>query len=149
MSMNNVYKVHAWFIKIGTHNHPLSSDASFYGDFATPSHESLPDARSLFAHFPSPDTFAYNTIIRAHATSHSSCSHAISFFTQMRRHGVPPDISPSISSQGLRSPPAGQDLHGLFSKLGFDSDIYVQNALLVFTGVVGRLSLHERVPWNA
>ncbi|KAH0985312.1 hypothetical protein GBA52_012489 [Prunus armeniaca] len=138
MSMNNVYKVHAWFIKIGTHNHPLSLRRLLLWCSATPSHESLPYARSLFAHFPSPDTFAYNTIIRAHATSHSSCSHALSFFTQMRRHGVPPDnfTFPFLLKACARLQ-LGQDLHALILKLGFDSDIYVQNALLSFYGGCG------------
>ncbi|RXH86952.1 hypothetical protein DVH24_022225 [Malus domestica] len=146
MSMNNVYKLHAWFIKIGRDNHPTSLGRLLLGCTATSSPESLTYSRSLFSHFPFPDTFAYNTIIRAHAAAPSSCCHALSFFTQMRHQGVPPDnfTFPFLLKACARLQ-QGQDLHAHILKLGFDSDIYVQNALVSLYGGCGSVELAMNV----
>ncbi|KAB2627659.1 pentatricopeptide repeat-containing protein [Pyrus ussuriensis x Pyrus communis] len=146
MSMNNVYKLHAWFIKIGCDNHPTSLGRLLLGCTATSYPESLTYARSLFSHFPFPDTFAYNRIIRAHAAAPSSCCHALSFFTQMRHQGVPPDnfTFPFLLKACARLQ-QGQDLHAHILKLGFDSDIYVQNALVSLYGGCGSIELAMNV----
>lgn len=160
MSMNHVYKFHASLLKTGQHNHLPSLGRILLWCAATPSPKSLSYVRALFVNIPSPDTFAYNTIIRAHVAAHSSPSHAISFFTQMRQRGLPPDnfTFPFLLKACARLQ-LGQDVHALILKLGFDSDTYVQNALVSFYGGCGSVKLalnvfhaiHERdlVSWSS
>ncbi|XP_004292553.1 PREDICTED: pentatricopeptide repeat-containing protein At4g21065-like [Fragaria vesca subsp. vesca] len=160
MSMNRVYKFHAWLIKTGQQNHPPALRRLLLWCAATPSPKCLSYFRALFAYIPSPDTFAYNTIIRAHVAAHSSPSHAISFFTQMRQQGVPPDnfTFPFLLKACARLQ-LGQDVHTHILKLGFLSDVYVQNALISFYGSCGSVELalnvfhamHEKdlVSWSS
>ncbi|XP_062014647.1 pentatricopeptide repeat-containing protein At2g29760, chloroplastic-like [Rosa rugosa] len=141
--MNHVYKFHAWLIKTGQQNHPPSLRRILLWCAATPSPKSLSYFRALFAYIPSPDTFAYNTIIRAHVAD-SSPSHAVSFFTQCVSEVFYPITSPShffsrlvLTSNWVKM----LDVHALILKLGFHSDIYVQNALVSFYGGCGSVEL--------
>ncbi|KAE8679955.1 NAC domain-containing protein 7-like [Hibiscus syriacus] len=145
-SMNNVYKFHARLIKTGLRNDAVSLRRLLLS-FAAAGPASLPYARSVFARIPSPDTFAYNTIIR----THSSPSHAVSLFSTMRRDGVYPDhfTFPFVLKACARLH-VGHDAHGLIIKLGLDSDIYVQNALISSYGsigsVAGALDVFDEMP---
>ncbi|GMY08154.1 pentatricopeptide repeat-containing protein At4g21065-like [Fagus crenata] len=141
--MNKVYKLHARLLKTGLHNDPQFLQRLLLSCVpAAP--QSLSYARSLFAHIPSPNIFAYNTIIRAHANS--SPSHALSFFSKMRHHGVSPDnfTFPFVLKACARLQ-LGQDLHSLIFKIGFGSDIYVQNSLISLYGCCGSVDLALKV----
>ncbi|XVF02090.1 hypothetical protein REPUB_Repub04eG0146600 [Reevesia pubescens] len=136
--MNNVYKLHARLIKIGLHNDPLSLRPLLLS-LAASAPESLSYARSVFACIPSPDTFAFNTLIRAHA--HFSPSHAVSLFSTMRCHSLSPDhFTFPFLLKACASLHTGHGTHALVIKLGFDSDIYIQNALISFYGSFGSLA---------
>ncbi|XP_022764131.1 pentatricopeptide repeat-containing protein At4g21065-like [Durio zibethinus] len=136
--MNNVYKLHTRLIKTGLQNDPPSLRPLLLS-FAASAPVSLSYARSVFAHIPSPDTFAYNTIIRAHA--HSSPSHAVSFFSAMRRDGISPDhFTFPFVLKACASLCTGRETHVLIIKLGLDSDIYTQNALTSFYGSFGSVA---------
>ncbi|EOX99576.1 Pentatricopeptide repeat - like 10 [Theobroma cacao] len=133
--MNNVYKLHARLIKTGLQNDPLSLRPLLLSCAAS-APESLSYARCLFARIPSPDTFAYNTLIRAHA--HSFPSHAVSLFSAMHRGGLSPDhfTFPFVFKACARLQ-IGLETHALVIKLGLASDIYIQNALISFYGSLG------------
>ncbi|KAK4740761.1 hypothetical protein SAY87_024349 [Trapa incisa] len=107
--------------------------------------ESLPQARALFSRIGSPDTFAYNTTIRAHA--HFSPSHAIAFFLQMLRSAVPPDnfTFPFVLKACGRLQVASNGLHAMALKFGFGSDLYVQNALISAYGSWGSVESAGKV----
>ncbi|KAG6701283.1 hypothetical protein I3842_08G157400 [Carya illinoinensis] len=141
--MNNVYRLHAQLLKTGLHDDPLCHRRLFLFCVAS-APQSLAYARSLFSHISSPDTFTYNTLIRAHA--HFSPSHALSFFSQMRQAGVSPDgfTFPFVLKACARFQ-VGQGLHSLVVKLGFDSDIYVQNSLISFYGSCGSVELASKL----
>ncbi|XVE50006.1 hypothetical protein DITRI_Ditri01bG0127400 [Diplodiscus trichospermus] len=146
--MNNVYKLHARIIKAGLQNDPLSLRPLLLSCAAS-APASLSYARSVFARIPSPDTFAYNTLIRAHAPF--SPSHAASLFSTMRRDGLSPDhfTFPFVLKACARLH-KGHETHALIIKLGFDSDIYIQNALISLYGslgsVTGALNVFDKVP---
>ncbi|XVF44351.1 hypothetical protein PTKIN_Ptkin02bG0113600 [Pterospermum kingtungense] len=133
--MNNVYKLHGRLIKTGLQNDPPSLRPLLLS-FAASAPSSLSYARYVFSRIPSPDTFAYNTLIRAHA--HSSPSHAISLFSTMRRHGLSLDhfTFPFVLKACARLH-TGYETHALIIKLGLHSDIYIQNALISFYGSFG------------
>ncbi|GLT61234.1 hypothetical protein SLA2020_339560 [Shorea laevis] len=138
-----LYKLHALLLKTGLHDDPLHLRRLLLA-CAAAAPQSLSYARSLFAHIPSPDIFAYNTLIRAHA--HSSPSHALSLFSQMRLAAVSPDAFtfPFLLKACARLH-LGQGLHSLIIKLAFDSDIYVQNSLISFYGHCGSVQLASKL----
>ncbi|XP_065865007.1 pentatricopeptide repeat-containing protein At4g21065-like [Euphorbia lathyris] len=94
--------------------------------------------------FGSKVTFAYNTIIRAHAAS--SPSLALSLFSRMRRAGVSPDhfTFPSVLKACSRLQ-SGLHLHSLIIKLAFDTNIYAQNALINLYGCSGLVNVAFKV----
>lgn len=141
--MNTVYKLHARLLKTGLHDDPLCLRPLLLSCAAS-APQSLSYARSLFSHIPSPDAFAYNTLIRAHA--HFSPSHALSLFFEMRLAGVSPDAFtfPFVLKACSRLQ-ACQGLHSLIVKLGFDYDIYVQNSLISFYGSCGSVELASKL----
>ncbi|KAF7834081.1 pentatricopeptide repeat-containing protein [Senna tora] len=136
--MKNLYKLHAQVIKAGQHQNPLSLRRLLLCCAA--SADSLPKAadyaRDLLLCFPNPDTFAYNTVLRV--LSQWSPFQTVFIFARMLRASVPPDnfTFPFVLKACSRLK-RGQDLHSLIVKLGFDSDIYVQNALINLYGCCG------------
>ncbi|XP_061376130.1 pentatricopeptide repeat-containing protein At4g21065-like [Gastrolobium bilobum] len=140
--MNRVYKLHATLIKNGQHENPLSL-RTFYLRCAESS--STPDtaryAANVLLRFPIPDPFTYNTIIR-HVALHSP-SLAFSLFTHMHRNGIPFDhfTFPLILKPFVRFKRCHHHIHSLILKLGFDSNIYVQNALINAYGSCGSLHI--------
>ncbi|CAL1384507.1 unnamed protein product [Linum trigynum] len=85
-------------------------------------------------------TVAYNTLIRAHAAT--SPFLALSLFRNMRRRpGVSVDhfTFPFVLKACARLR-LGMHLHSVILKMGFDSDVYVQNALIGVYGGCGRVA---------
>ncbi|OMO88275.1 hypothetical protein COLO4_20333 [Corchorus olitorius] len=130
--------LHARLIKSGLQNDTVSLRPLLLSCVAS-APESLSYARSLFARIPSPDRFAYNTLIRAHA--HSSPFHAVSLFSTMRRRGLNPDhfTFPFVLKACARLH-VGHETHSLVIKLGLDSNIYIQNALISYYGSFGSVT---------
>ncbi|RVW40031.1 Pentatricopeptide repeat-containing protein [Vitis vinifera] len=120
--MNHIYKLHARLLKTGHHNHPLALRRLLLSCAAS-APASLSYARSIFDLIAFPDTFAFNTIIRAHADS--SPSFSLSLFSKMTMAGVSPDhfTFPFVLKACARLQ-TGLDLHSLLFKLGFDSDAF-------------------------
>ncbi|CAD5170001.1 unnamed protein product [Musa acuminata subsp. malaccensis] len=87
-------------------------------------------ARKIFDSMSCPDVVSWNTILSGFASG----AEALEFAALMRRAGVPSDpvtftmvLAFSADLQDLES---GQQLHCLVLKSGFDSDIFVGNALI-------------------
>ncbi|KAK2445175.1 pentatricopeptide repeat-containing protein [Trifolium repens] len=136
--MIRVYKLHATLIKTGQHQNPLSLRSFFLN--CSESSATARYAASVLLSFPiPPDPFSYNTVIR-HVSPHSPTL-ALSLFSHMHRNSVPFDhfTFPLI----LKHHHNHQSLHSLILKLGFDSNIFVQNALINAYGCDG--SLHVAV----
>ncbi|CAK8568038.1 unnamed protein product [Lathyrus sativus] len=133
--MISLYKLLATLIKNGLHNNPLSL-RSFFLTCAN-SLDTARYAASLLLRFPiPPDPFSYNTIIKQVAPH--SPTLALSLFSHMHRNSVPFDhfTFPLILKQ--HHP---YHLHSLILKLGFHSNIFVQNALINAYGSCGSLHL--------
>ncbi|XP_023553606.1 pentatricopeptide repeat-containing protein At4g21065-like [Cucurbita pepo subsp. pepo] len=141
--MNNVYKLHCCIIKTCKQNDPRSL-RSLLLSCAAAAPESLSYARYVFSRIPSPDTFAYNTIIRAH--SHYFPSHSLSCFSSMRCNGVPCDhfTFPFVLKACSRLQ-MDLHLHSLIVKYGLDSDIFVQNSLMSVYGCCGSVEIAVKV----
>ncbi|XP_027339100.1 pentatricopeptide repeat-containing protein At4g21065-like [Abrus precatorius] len=136
--MKRAYKLHGTLIKSGQHQNPLSLRKFILGcvDSAYSSPETAHYAASVLLRFPIRDPFLNNTIIR-HVALHSP-SLAFSLFTHMHRTPITFDhfTFPLILKLPKLDP---HHIHSLILKLGFDSDIYVQNALINAYGSRGSL----------
>ncbi|TKY73733.1 Pentatricopeptide repeat-containing protein [Spatholobus suberectus] len=138
-SMKRVYNLHATLIKSGQHDNPLSL-RTFVLRCANSS--SPPDtaryAASVLLRFPiAGDPFPYNAVIR-HVAVHAP-SLAFSLFSLMHRTNVPFDhfTLPLILKPSEKLDP--HHIHTLALKLGFRSNVYVQNALINAYGTRGSL----------
>ncbi|XP_058092861.1 pentatricopeptide repeat-containing protein At5g61800-like [Magnolia sinica] len=98
-----------------------------------PSSPSIHYADSIFNQIPTPSTFAYNTIIRAH-TLLSSPQSALLLFVEMRRLYLLPDFHtyPFVlkTCARLATPSTARSVHSQALKFGFGDHIYVTNALI-------------------
>ncbi|KGN58307.1 pentatricopeptide repeat-containing protein At4g21065 [Cucumis sativus] len=141
--MNNVYRLHCYIIKSSKQNDPLSLRTLLLSCVAA-APESLSYARYVFSRIPSPDTIAYNTIIRSH--SRFFPSHSLFYFFSMRSNGIPLDnfTFPFVLKACSRLQ-INLHLHSLIVKYGLDSDIFVQNALICVYGYCGSLEMAVKV----
>ncbi|KAL2347124.1 hypothetical protein Fmac_001124 [Flemingia macrophylla] len=133
-NMKRVYKLHATLIKTGQHENPLSLRTFILRclDSSSPSDAARYAAAALLR-FPIPgDPFPYNAVIR-HAPSL-----AVTLFSHMHRTAVPFDhfTFPLLLKPQTLNP---LQIHSLILKLGFHSNIYVQNALINSYGTSGTL----------
>ncbi|XP_020554840.1 pentatricopeptide repeat-containing protein At2g36730 isoform X1 [Sesamum indicum] len=110
------------------------------------------------------ETFSWNNVIRAYATSHfDSQREALSVFLDMRRLGVGPNehtfpflFKACASLLGLNE---GRQIHGDVVKHGFLSNVYVQNTLIHLYGsckkvldsykVFDEMTYRTVVSWNS
>ncbi|KAJ0972641.1 hypothetical protein J5N97_020600 [Dioscorea zingiberensis] len=132
-SMRELKQVHALMVVSGrilSDNYAASRILSFAalhpsGDFA--------HAFALFSHTPHPNSFMWNTIIRALADTPTPSS-ALGIYSQMHRLGVPPGkhTFPFVlkASANLRSLPTSTQIHSHVLKHGLHSDLYIVNGLM-------------------
>eukprot|EP01018_Ginkgo_biloba_P030411 Gb_26159 [translate_table: standard] len=122
---------------------------------------SFVDARLLFDKIPKPNSFSWNEMIRGYVI-HGFFSEALSFYYQMQRAGMRPDnfTFPFVlkACACLASLQEGKYIHDYISRYGFDSNVYVGNALLAMYGKCGsieearnvfdKMSQKSEVTWN-
>ncbi|MFS7904939.1 putative tetratricopeptide-like helical domain superfamily [Helianthus anomalus] len=130
--LQHINHIHAYLLKTSLHSNnfiitKLLSKLSFN------SFDNLRYAHHLFDEMPSPDTFLYNTMIRAHLNSHNY-NECLSLFLQLCRqdHLFIDSFSLSLVVQACgRSGFVGngQTVHTQVLKLGFGCDLFVQTGL--------------------
>ncbi|PKA65461.1 Pentatricopeptide repeat-containing protein [Apostasia shenzhenica] len=113
----------------------------------------------VFASIPNPDVVSWNTIL----CGFDSCVDALRFAQRMRHAGVlldPVTLTIVISFSGdLQDISVVHQLHSLALKSGFDSDVFVSNALITAYGrheciesarkVFDEMLMRDLVSWNA
>ncbi|GAA0145597.1 hypothetical protein LIER_05759 [Lithospermum erythrorhizon] len=137
-NLKHLQKIHSIIITIGFHNSPffLGSLISKYSQFKDPN-----SSLSIFRQNDNIKAIVYiwNTIIRA--MNHNSLStKALDFYTQMKKLKIEPDeyTFPSVinASSSLLNLKLGQCIHCDVFLMGFQSDLYICNALI---GMYSRL----------
>ncbi|XP_073007725.1 pentatricopeptide repeat-containing protein At5g61800 [Typha latifolia] len=144
-SLHHLKSIHAKATVLGLLSlHPSSSSISFvtallhaFTDLRhhlpPPSPATISYPLSLFHQIPSPTTFPYNLVIRAH-TLLSFPFQSLLLFSRMRRLAVPPDSHTFPfalkACSAFGSLPLGQTLHSQLLKFGFAGDLFVSNTLL-------------------
>lgn len=117
----------------------------------------------VFRQIENPNSFMWNTLIRACARSTDRKQHAIALYHAMLelgsvfpdKHTYPLVLKACAHSFALTE---GEQIHGQILKLGFDSDVYINNSLVHFYATCGglgsaknlfdRMSERSVVSWN-
>ncbi|ONI30939.1 hypothetical protein PRUPE_1G282900 [Prunus persica] len=132
-NMKHLQQAHAQVFTCGLGNSSfaLSRVLAFCSD---PNHGSLSHAWKLFQHIPQPTICIYNTMLKA-LLLRNDLILTINVFTKMLQNGMYPDnyTLPYVlkACARLQSSCLGELVHGCSLKLGFVSDIFVGNSLIV------------------
>ncbi|XP_012090365.2 pentatricopeptide repeat-containing protein At5g66520 [Jatropha curcas] len=129
---------------------------------------SLSYSSEIFRSIKNPNVSIYNIMIRAYASKidgdyDTHLCRAIVLYKQMLTHGVSPDCLtfPFLVKECTRSVAVGTGggIHGQVSKLGFCTDLFVQNSLISFYSACGlvksarklfdEMSNRDVVSWNS
>ncbi|KAL1301099.1 pentatricopeptide repeat-containing protein At5g66520-like [Arachis ipaensis] len=159
-SMAELKQHHSLLIRLGlsSDNHAISplitfSSLSPYGD--------LRYAVTLFSTLSNPDTFLFNTLIRAFSLSQTP-STSLLFYSDMLHRSLSPNnfTFPSLIKSSSLSATIhhGRQVHAHVLKFGFGSDVYALNALAhmyVGFGLLGdarkvfdRMTVRSVVSWT-
>lgn len=99
-------------------------------------------ARKVFDQMPDPDVFLWNAVIRV-GSRHNLFSEAIEMYVKMQAAGVSPDgfTFPLLlkACGGLPAFVVGRAVHGQIYRLGFESDVFVQNGLVALYAKCGKI----------
>lgn len=99
-------------------------------------------ARKVFDGFPEPSVFLWNAIIRGYS-KHNLYADAIEMYSRMQASGVNPDgfTLPCVlkACSSLPMLEVGKRVHGQIFRLGFESDVFVQNGLVALYAKCGRV----------
>ncbi|KAL5563055.1 hypothetical protein UlMin_032802 [Ulmus minor] len=151
-SMSQALQLHAQILKSGNELHPSHQpNLSKLFTFSALSTGDLSYARTLLDSFETPNSYYYNTMIRAYSKSSDPIEALFLFLSMLRnpsRFAPRPDkfTYPFVlkSLARLRLTHEGKQLHGLIIKSGFGLDRYVQHSLIYMYSCCGELgSAHE------
>ncbi|KAI3792921.1 hypothetical protein L2E82_06814 [Cichorium intybus] len=143
-SMAQLRQIQAQFTRTGLifHVFPVSRILTFCALSET---GDLKYAHRLFNQFHSPNVYMWNIMIRGCLKSHLNVK-GLSLFRLMVRKSVEMDRRSFVfglkACEGLQ---AGESLHSLVWKVGFDCDLVVQNGLVHFYGERGQLGSARKV----
>ncbi|TKY55096.1 Pentatricopeptide repeat-containing protein [Spatholobus suberectus] len=161
-SLKPTKQIHAHICRTGLH-----TDAFVFGKLLLHCAISISDALHyavrLFHHFPNPDTFMHNTLIRAFSLSQTPL-HSLHPFIQLHRQPTlsPDSFSFAFALKGVansRHLRPGIQLHSQAFRHGFDTHIFVGTTLISMYAECGDSSSARRlfdemsepnvVAWNA
>ncbi|PIA52780.1 hypothetical protein AQUCO_01000563v1 [Aquilegia coerulea] len=131
-TLTQAIQLHAQLIKTGHGKNTLSLSKLF--NFTALSHSgSLSYAREIFDYLPCPNSYFWNTMIRAYSKS-TEPEQALQLFLTMQNKDTKPDkfTYPFIlkSCGCLRKTHEGKQFHALVYKSGLESDQFIQNSLI-------------------
>ncbi|KAM7475622.1 hypothetical protein LguiB_022865 [Lonicera macranthoides] len=147
-TINGVKQVQAYVCKTG-----LDSDLFLAGKLllhcAVSISGALDYAHRLFLHFPKPDVFMYNTLIRGFTDSDSPKNSFVTFVDMCRRSINPPDSFSFAfilkAASNLRSLNAGIQLHCKSVKHGLNTHIFVGTTLVSMYAECGCVAFARKV----
>ncbi|XP_021910726.1 pentatricopeptide repeat-containing protein At3g03580-like, partial [Carica papaya] len=142
----DVHKIHALIIASGL------DQSSFFSGKLISKYAQLKDPTSSLSVFhrvsPTTNVYQWNSIIRA-LTQNGLYSTALDFYTRMQRMELVPDkfTFPSVinACAGLLDYGMGKFVHEHISKMGFQTDLYIGNALVDMYARFGYLGKARRV----
>ncbi|GKV10620.1 hypothetical protein SLEP1_g21960 [Rubroshorea leprosula] len=142
-NMEEFKQVHAQVLKWGLFWNSFCA-SNLLATCALSNWGSMDYACSIFRQIDEPGTFVFNTMIRGQV-NHVNFEEAVLLFDEMLERGVEPDnfTYPSLlkACALLRGLHEGMQIHGHLLKLGFESDLFVQNSLINMYGKRGEIEL--------
>ncbi|XP_031501595.1 pentatricopeptide repeat-containing protein At3g51320 [Nymphaea colorata] len=159
-TVKELKQIHAHFIVSGLCDHPFSLSRLIKCS-ASPDSGCIDYALLIFRYSNSPDTFTYNTLIKALSLS-SDPRRCVAFYYQMLAAGAIPNsyTFPPLANACGRAGAVGdgEKIHGQAVKNGVDAILFVQNSLMHMYSCLGLLDctrqlfdeMSERdcVSWN-
>ncbi|WJZ96580.1 hypothetical protein VitviT2T_015254 [Vitis vinifera] len=161
-SISELHQAHAHILKSGL-IHSTFAASRLIASVSTNSHaQAIPYAHSIFSRIPNPNSYMWNTIIRAYANSPTPEA-ALTIFHQMLHASVLPDkytFTFALKSCGSFSGvEEGRQIHGHVLKTGLGDDLFIQNTLIHLYASCGciedarhlldRMLERDVVSWNA
>eukprot|EP01018_Ginkgo_biloba_P030431 Gb_26340 [translate_table: standard] len=138
-------QVHAQMIINGIKQNAFleSKLVSMYGNCGN-----VVDARFIFDNMPKRNITSWNAMIRGYVAQ-GYCQDALEVYYQMRREDINPDkfTFPFVlkACAGLAALEQGKDIHDDAIRIGLQSDVYVENALIAMYGKCGNLESARHV----
>lgn len=133
-SINCVHKVHSQIITGGFEQNPFVA-TTLVGKYCHTSGSNMVNARKVFDRLFDRDTFLWNMIIQGYANSGPHVE-AVNVYDKMWLSGFCANsyTYPFVlkACGALRDGKKGQVIHGHVVKRGFDTDLFVGNALVAF-----------------
>ncbi|XP_009627120.1 pentatricopeptide repeat-containing protein At4g18840 [Nicotiana tomentosiformis] len=165
-SISELHQSHAFLLKTGLFRNPFAASRLLTKATTLPtssSADTLSYALSIFTHIEEPNSYTYNTIIRAYSTSSFPQLSLIIFLKLLNAvHKIFPDkytftfIVKACATIGNAK--QGQQVHGLVTKIGLEEDEYVHNTLIhmyakcgcfgVSRGMIDGLVEDDVIAWN-
>ncbi|KAL8162895.1 hypothetical protein V2J09_014384 [Rumex salicifolius] len=147
-SMKQLKQVHAQMIVTGRIIHDNYAASRLLSFCAVSGAGDLSYAAKLFRHTPEPNSFMWNTMIRAEAGGSKPCK-ALILFVEMKREGAVPGkhTFPFVlkGCSNLRSLACSEQIHAQVLVCGFDCDLHVVNTLVKCYTVAGKLEPARQV----
>ncbi|XP_022767277.1 pentatricopeptide repeat-containing protein At3g62890-like [Durio zibethinus] len=142
-TIKQAFQVHAEIILHGFHHHffPISRLISFFALLG--SKDGLDYSQILFCQIEHPNQFIYNTMIRGFSHSEFPEKALVFYWSMLHQENRSPNnfTFPFLlnSCARLSTLKPGIQVHSHIIKMGFDSDVFVRNALMHFYSVFKRL----------
>ncbi|OEL35163.1 Pentatricopeptide repeat-containing protein [Dichanthelium oligosanthes] len=137
--MAHLRQLHAVLVKSGLARDPIAASRAV--SFCTGPGRDVAYAERIVRHHPRPNSFMWNTVIRA-LSDGARPDAAMALFVDMLGSPTPPErrTLPSLFAAYARLGRAGDGaaLHGMALKLGLAGDAYVRNAAIAMYASCGR-----------
>ncbi|KAL7091517.1 hypothetical protein ACP275_12G111100 [Erythranthe tilingii] len=151
VSVPQLKQIHAQILRTAPAPHPTPETVFLYSRLLH--YSSLKDlfyTLRIFSQIPNPNTFVYNTLIRAYAHSKDRKNEAFSIFRQLlNQEGLFPEkhTFPFVlkACAYLFALDEGKQAHAHVLKHGFGSDVYANNSLIHFYASCGQSESARKV----
>ncbi|XVF87274.1 hypothetical protein PTKIN_Ptkin18bG0105900 [Pterospermum kingtungense] len=162
-SISEIHQAHAHLLKTGIfYRNTFASNKLVSFAVKNPDPITLSNARSVLTRITDPNSFSYNSLIRAYANS-TTPQNALFLFHQMLEGPVFPDKYSFTfvlkACAGFGGVEEGRQIHGEVLKMGIGSDVFVANTLIhmydksgyfwAAKNLLDRMTNRDVVSWNA
>ncbi|KAE8704542.1 Pentatricopeptide repeat-containing protein [Hibiscus syriacus] len=162
-SISEIHQAHAQLLKTGDfYRNTLASNKLISFAVSNPDPNTLSYAHSVLTHITTPNSFSYNSLLRAYANSLTP-QNALFLFCQMLQGPVFPDkysftfaLKACAAFGGVEE---GRQIHGQALKLGIGFDVFVANTLIgvysrsgcfgVARILLDKMTNRDVISWNA
>nr|GMD76206.1 pentatricopeptide repeat-containing protein At1g31920 [Ipomoea batatas] len=141
-NMKELKQVHGHILKLGLFSGSSFCASNLLATCALSDWCSMDYACKIFQEMDDPDSFEFNTMIRANVKD-MSLEEAIFLYIDMVEDEVIPDnfTFPALlkACAHLRALPEGMQIHGHIFKFGVEEDVFVENSLINMYGKCGEI----------